>query len=107
MTVELNETLLHQAGIGSFFRPSQLEPLGIPITNCDNLRGTKLSSASAGASTGLPTPNPPTLLNRPRLRPSSQLDCLPPLGRSKCMASAHSSRTKSGSPFRTRQSPLS
>ena len=30
MTVELNETLLHQAGIGSFFRPSQLEPLGIP-----------------------------------------------------------------------------
>ena len=30
MTVELNEALLHQAGIGSFFRPSQLEPLGIP-----------------------------------------------------------------------------
>ena len=30
MTAELNEEILHQAGIGSFFRPSQLEPLGIP-----------------------------------------------------------------------------
>lgn len=30
MTVELNEKILHDAGIGSFFRPSQLEPLGIP-----------------------------------------------------------------------------
>ena len=30
MTVELNEEILHDAGIGSFFRPSQLEPLGIP-----------------------------------------------------------------------------
>ena len=30
MTVELNEEILHEAGIGNFFRPSQLEPLGIP-----------------------------------------------------------------------------
>ena len=30
MTAELNEEILHQAGIGSFFRPSQLELLGIP-----------------------------------------------------------------------------
>ena len=30
MTAELNEEILHQAGIGSFFRPSQLESLGIP-----------------------------------------------------------------------------
>ena len=30
MTVELNEDILHKAGIGNFFRPSQLEPLGIP-----------------------------------------------------------------------------
>ena len=29
MAVELNEDILHQAGVGSFFRPSQLEPLGI------------------------------------------------------------------------------
>ena len=29
MTVELNEDILHKAGIGNFFRPSQLEPLGI------------------------------------------------------------------------------
>ena len=29
MAVELNEDILHEAGIGSFFRPSQLEPLGI------------------------------------------------------------------------------
>ena len=30
MTAELNEEILRQAGIGTFFRPSQLEPLGIP-----------------------------------------------------------------------------
>ncbi len=30
MTAELNAQILHQAGIGNFFRPSQLEPLGIP-----------------------------------------------------------------------------
>ena len=30
MTVELNEEILHDAGIGNFFRPSQLESLGIP-----------------------------------------------------------------------------
>ena len=30
MTAELNPQILHQAGIGNFFRPSQLEPLGIP-----------------------------------------------------------------------------
>ena len=30
MTVELNEALLHDAGIGNFFRPSQLESLGVP-----------------------------------------------------------------------------
>lgn len=30
MTVELSEKILHAAGIGSFFRPSQLETLGIP-----------------------------------------------------------------------------
>ncbi len=29
MAVELNEDILHEAGVGSFFRPSQLEPLGI------------------------------------------------------------------------------
>ncbi len=30
MTVELNQDILHEAGIGNFFRPSQLETLGIP-----------------------------------------------------------------------------
>ncbi len=30
MTVELSEEILHDAGIGNFFRPSQLVPLGIP-----------------------------------------------------------------------------
>ncbi len=30
MTVELTQDILHEAGIGNFFRPSQLEPLGIP-----------------------------------------------------------------------------
>ena len=30
MAVELSEKILHDAGIGNFFRPSQLEPLGIP-----------------------------------------------------------------------------
>lgn len=30
MTVELTQDILHEAGIGSFFRPIQLEPLGIP-----------------------------------------------------------------------------
>ena len=30
MTVELNQDILHEAGIGNFFRPSQLESLGIP-----------------------------------------------------------------------------
>ncbi len=29
MTGELNQDTLHEAGIGNFFRPSQLEPLGI------------------------------------------------------------------------------
>ena len=30
MTVELTQAILHEAGIGNFFRPSQLESLGIP-----------------------------------------------------------------------------
>ena len=30
MAVELDEDILHEAGIGSFFRPSQLEQLGVP-----------------------------------------------------------------------------
>ena len=30
MTVELTQDILHEAGIGNFFRPSQLEQLGIP-----------------------------------------------------------------------------
>ena len=30
MTGELTQDILHEAGIGNFFRPSQLEPLGIP-----------------------------------------------------------------------------
>ena len=30
MTGDLNQDTLHEAGIGNFFRPSQLEPLGIP-----------------------------------------------------------------------------
>ena len=30
MTVELTPEILYEAGIGNFFRPSQLEPLGIP-----------------------------------------------------------------------------
>ena len=30
MTVELTQDILHEAGIGNFFRPGQLEPLGIP-----------------------------------------------------------------------------
>ena len=30
MVVDLNQDTLHEAGVGNFFRPSQLEPLGIP-----------------------------------------------------------------------------
>ena len=30
MTVELTQDILHEAGIGNFFRPSQVESLGIP-----------------------------------------------------------------------------
>ena len=30
MTAELTQDILQEAGIGNFFRPSQLEPLGIP-----------------------------------------------------------------------------
>ena len=30
MTIELTQDVLHEAGIGNFFRPSQLEELGIP-----------------------------------------------------------------------------
>ena len=30
MTVEITRDILHEAGIGNFFRPSQLESLGIP-----------------------------------------------------------------------------
>ena len=30
MSFELNQEILHKAGIGNFFRPSQLEQLGIP-----------------------------------------------------------------------------
>lgn len=30
MAVELTEDILHEAGVSSFFRPGQLEPLGIP-----------------------------------------------------------------------------
>ena len=30
MTVDLNQDTLHEAGIGNFFRPMQLQPLGIP-----------------------------------------------------------------------------
>ncbi len=30
MTIELTQDILQEAGIGNFFRPSQLEPLGIP-----------------------------------------------------------------------------
>lgn len=30
MTVELTQDILHEAGIGNFFRPNQVEPLGIP-----------------------------------------------------------------------------
>ena len=30
MTVELTQDILHESGIGNFFRPSQVEPLGIP-----------------------------------------------------------------------------
>ena len=30
MTVELTQEILHEAGIGNFFRPSQVESLGIP-----------------------------------------------------------------------------
>ncbi len=41
MTVELNEEILHDAGIGSFFRPSQLEPLGIPYHRLRQLERTE------------------------------------------------------------------
>ena len=30
MNVELTQDILHEAGIGNFFRPNQVEPLGIP-----------------------------------------------------------------------------
>ena len=38
MTVELNEDILHKAGIGNFFRPSQLEPLGISYRRLRQLK---------------------------------------------------------------------
>ena len=37
MTVRLDRDLLHEAGIGNFFRPSQLEPLGIPYRQLRHL----------------------------------------------------------------------
>lgn len=30
MTIELDRDILHNAGVGSFFRPNQVEPLGVP-----------------------------------------------------------------------------
>ena len=58
MAVDLNRDALREAGIGNFFRPSQLEQLGIPYHKLRQLEAQKrLSSAWAGDSTGLPTPN--------------------------------------------------
>ena len=37
MAVELNEDILHAAGIGNFFRPCQLERLGIPYHRLQKL----------------------------------------------------------------------
>ena len=38
MTVELNQDILNEAGIGNFFRPSQLELLGIPYHRLRKLK---------------------------------------------------------------------
>ena len=38
MTVELNQDILNDAGIGNFFRPSQLELLGIPYHRLRKLK---------------------------------------------------------------------
>ena len=58
MTVELNEEILHEAGIGNLFRPSNWSRWAYPTTGYDSLRRIRLSSASAGVSIDLPTPSP-------------------------------------------------
>lgn len=40
MAVELNQDELHRAGIGNFFRPSQLQELGIPYHQLRRLEAT-------------------------------------------------------------------
>lgn len=42
MTVELNQETLREAGIGSFFRPSQLESLGIPYRRLRQLEESEV-----------------------------------------------------------------
>ena len=41
MASELNQDMLHKAGIGSFFRPSQLEQMGIPYHRLRQLEADK------------------------------------------------------------------
>ncbi len=58
MTAELNEEILGQAGIGAFFRPSQLEPLGIPYRRLRQLEADETVERVGWVSTGLPMPSP-------------------------------------------------
>ena len=53
MAIALDEALLREAHIGSFFRPSQLGPLGIRTTRSGNWRRTSRSSAWGAASIDL------------------------------------------------------
>ena len=41
MNVELTQDILQEAGIGNFFRPSQLEPLGIPYHRLRQLEASE------------------------------------------------------------------
>ena len=42
MTIELTQEVLHKAGIGNFFRPSQLEELGIPYHRLRHLEAKEI-----------------------------------------------------------------
>ena len=42
MTVELTQDILREAGIGNFFRPRQLESLGIPYHRLRQLKSDEV-----------------------------------------------------------------
>ena len=79
MTVELNAETLHQAGIGSFFRPSQLEPLGISYHRLRQLVADQaVERVALGSLPACRRRTDGTLFNSLRLRPRSQRHRLPP-----------------------------